>query len=196
MAQIPRWTDEEGKLELVKEELSEEERQDAMIDYDVPGLRLPEWYWRLKQLPPEKQRKYHFLRAEREALQAAEHGDFSLLRALTDPEHELNAEPPRIRDHLSPKAWVFINQRLDGKKIGNPGAKKKPPDERGAFNPVHAAPEDLMPEVAAILRRHYPDRREVEIKDCACRFTAQLADIDEDRLRNYIASSRKDRRRI
>src|SRR5262245_3526090 len=161
MTKVPHWTDEEAKLNLVKEELWEDER-----DYDVPDLRLPKSYLRWKRLPPEEQRKYVYRMEEQEALQAAKDGDFRPLRMLTDPDHILNMRPPRIRDNLSAAAWGLINQRLDGKKIGKPGAKKKAPDERRADNPVHDAATLLVPEVTRVLCRYYPDRKKAEIKAC------------------------------
>lgn len=191
MTKLPRWADEDEVFWFVENQLAfYGEYEFAMLPWetypDTPADELPH-------------------RMVQEAMAAAKQNKFGPLTELLRPEHPMIGPAwfkPSIRDQLPPEAWRLICDRLSGKRVkkGKKGRPKMTSDERRALNPVHDA-ADMVPEIEDILRRHYRDQADVDVKDRARAFAERLAGIDDpesagSKVGNYLRSSKRDRRRI
>jgi hypothetical protein len=203
MMRAPRWSHEDAVFEVIKRELElewelEQERQSV----EYYATQAPVWVFGgdgtildmhypdgtdCPRLSPEDLRNITI----EAAVQAAREGDFRPLRKLTDD--------VQIRNYLPAEAWRFINDRLDGKKIGKPGPRKKSSRERYALNPIHNAAR-LFPQIKELLHENYPKQDKKAVRDRALAFAARLADMrglgSAHRLALYMASGKKDRRRL
>ncbi len=120
---------------------------------------------------------------EREAIAAAQQGNFKLLGWLMDPPNQdlLSHRPPR----LSQEAEALIAARLQGTFKARRGKPKQTVARRRVDNPIHAA-ADEVPVIQNILRQHYPRQRGV--RDRAIGIAALRAGIEHERLAHHLRS--------
>jgi hypothetical protein len=195
MKKMPRWADADKVFILIEDELLEIERQDVLED----ELRMRTY--------PGTPFSHIVQSMEQEAVAAARQGSFRKLAELLHPDHPFNNRrdgKPQLRNFLGPETWQLLVDRLLGKPIRKPaatgkrtarGRPKMTADERRAMTPVHDA-ADALSEINDILRRHYPDQSESNIRDRAIAFVARNEQINDETLVNYVGRSRRDRRRL
>ena len=175
---LPKWTDEDGVVELVSEIVSREHaRSRRFIEMNVAdGDEID-----------------RFKAAEEVAVAAARQGDPAVLANLLRSEN---------RDWLGRDAIELAIEFMTGRRIlgtGNPKGKrgpgKKTPEQRRAMNPIHDAASDALL-IQYYLRHLYPEQSADEVRDRAVEFMAERAGVDPETLHNHLARSRKDRRRL
>jgi hypothetical protein len=196
MSKVPQWVDEDAVTKLVKTALDDAEAdaeyEFAMLRWDthpgIPGNELLD-------------------RMERDAVAAAERGEIRPLADLLRPEHPFNEHPlfggDPIRSKLSATTWTLVADFLTGERNprtgrlkGKPGRPKMTAEERRAMNPVHDA-ADMVPEIADILRRFYPEQTPAQIHGRALSIAAGMKRVKSaETVKLHLNRAKNDRRRI
>jgi hypothetical protein len=173
----PKWNDDAGVAALVNDEFLEWERLDAMesVYRDEPDLTASEL----------------FARMERNAVEAAERGDFKPLAEMLKQKNPLIKWLRRdLKLHLGPKADALLAERITGEDRGKRGRgrPKQTVEQRHINTPVHGAANEVE-DIERILRRHYPDEK--KIRERAITVAAERAGIRRQTLVNYLKSKRR-----
>jgi len=182
----PRWSDDEKVSAFVGKILDEAEAEAewrfAMLPWDtVPGIPA----------------SGIFEAIERDAIAAAEEGNFRPLANLIDPnsvQKHFIETIGRGQLRIGPRAEALIASRLRGErrvKKGR-GPPKKPIERRAAPSKSYYAAAEL-PRIEKLLRQHYP--REKGIKARAISIAAGRGGIEHGTLDNYLEKQRKKNRR-
>ena len=172
---IPRWSDDAGVAALVNDEFLEWERLDAM-DAVV-------------QVLPDIKESEIFASMEREAIAAAERGDFKPLAKILEQKNPLIKQLSG-KFQLGEKARTILAERITGKDSGKRkrGRPKQSIEERYANTKVHGAAAELR-DIQRVLRRHYPNEK--KIRERAITVAAGRAGIRRKILENYLRSDRR-----
>ena len=186
----PRWDDTDDLAGFVRRVI------DDLFCYENPDQAMIEYG--LKQWPyPDRGRGVvTWKMLEREAVEAAQGGNFGPLFDLLDPNHPLNhpdIDPP-ICKSLALSTYALIREIGSGrrKRAHRPKLTEM---QRRAQSPVHDAAEEV-PVVEGLLRSWYPDRTASAVHDRALCVVAHNHKVPLETLTGYVRRSKADRRRL
>jgi hypothetical protein len=173
---IPKWNDDDAVAawvgKVIDDARLEEERQFYTLPWDTdPGMTASEG----------------FAAIERDAIAAAEGGNFRLLAEILDGSNPVIRWMRSKGCHLGPRSEALIAGYLKGQR-GRRGRPKETVDERRSGTPVHDAAAEFK-EIQEILSENYP--REKGRRDRAITIAADRAKIRHDTLANYLKSRRR-----
>jgi hypothetical protein len=181
----PKWSDEKAVFDFIEQKHIEDILH--LANQNPFNIELSEWL------------SNYYFEMERDAVHAVENGNIAPLAGLLHPEHpdNLHGGNRPVRSMLSESTWVLIYELLIGARKRKRGAAKQTLAQRKRANPIHNAAEVTFPSVRAWLKTLYPERKPKEISDRALEITVKLEDLKSvEALINYLARSRKDRRRV
>jgi hypothetical protein len=183
-----RWNDVDAVYRalpgLLAEADAEAERQGAM--YDVNFLLALQEGFTTDDLVQQ-------------AIAGARQGDQRQLRALLSPDLYWNKGDQPLRNRIPDEGWRLLSEP-PVKPKRRPGRRKQTEHQRRAKNPVHDA-ADRVAAIEGVLQDLFPEQPRKDVFDRACAFAERLAGMDNPasagtKVKNYLNSSRTDRRRI
>jgi hypothetical protein len=172
---LPNWNDDRGVAKLAAAIIAERDAKARhYVDY---GDRVADEF---------ADEFFEFRRAEKAAVEAAQHGKRAPLTELLLGGHQ---------EWLAPSTRELMAKILAGKRKAGPGRYKMTQEARWLKNPVHQAEVDNRL-LRLRLRQRYPKQSSKAVADRAVELAASRAGIAPQRLQRHLDRSRNDRRRI
>ncbi len=179
MVEPPRWNNEDAVANFINDELDQADEQ------ALRNAATRDWRARAPAI---------FAAYERDAIEAAERGNFRLLAELLDggvpgqTKYHMSGLLRAWGQHIGPKAEHLIAERLRGKTSGRRRRPALTTAERQAKK-VHYVATVILPTVESVIRQHYPHAK--AIHERAADIAADRAGIKRRKLRDYLRHLKK-----